>query len=354
MGPMVPPICRSDPVPTRPGVATQPVAFVGPAQSPELEDRAHLDRWCAAVGRPIADIRSHGSVASNDFVVMTWNVAVGEAALVSTVRDVASPMALQAVPGAPLPVPVQAPYAAKNAVPARPPALPKGAGRLGADRRPDTPTEISDVAAALGMSLFYAPSMRNGDNDDPGPAEDRGNAILTRLPMTDLVAIELPFERQRRVAVAATVTLAAADGVPIDIQIVNTHLDNRGRSTDLINASGRERQARGLLQALERYPAPVGLVAGDLNTIASREGALDVLSAAFPRYESVGKPTGPLSFIFTLDHMMFRIPDDWQSCVTRYGDRRGSDHFPLIGRVRIGPSPELLPCPEWPPTEEGT
>ena len=37
--------------------------------------------------------------------------------------------------------------------------------------------------------------------------EDRGNAILSTLPLSDLTAIELPLESQRRVALQATVTV---------------------------------------------------------------------------------------------------------------------------------------------------
>ena len=44
--------------------------------------------------------------------------------------------------------------------------------------------------------------MRNGR--PPQTDEDRGNAILSTEPLADLTAIELPFEQQRRVAVAAT------------------------------------------------------------------------------------------------------------------------------------------------------
>ena len=72
---------------------------------------------------------------------------------------------------------------------------------------------IVDDARRLGLALYYSPSMRNG-----APAEtdeDRGNAILSTEPLSDLAAIELPFERQRRVAAAATVHAARpGDGQP--------------------------------------------------------------------------------------------------------------------------------------------
>ncbi|MEN3339278.1 MAG: hypothetical protein V7647_2954, partial [Acidobacteriota bacterium] len=68
--------------------------------------------------------------------------------------------------------------------------------------------QIEPVAAALGLSLYYVPSMRNGG---AAPHEDRGNAILSSLPLTDLAAYELPFERQRRVALGATIAGITSD-----------------------------------------------------------------------------------------------------------------------------------------------
>ncbi len=68
--------------------------------------------------------------------------------------------------------------------------------------------QIEPIATALGLSLFYVPSMRNGGANS---REDRGNAILSNLPLTDLAAYELPFERQRRVALAATIAGTTTD-----------------------------------------------------------------------------------------------------------------------------------------------
>src|SRR5258706_10427705 len=53
------------------------------------------------------------------------------------------------------------------------------------------------------------------------PLTDRGNAILPPLPLSSPTAVELPFERQRRVALLATVALSAADAVSVGV----IHLD---------------------------------------------------------------------------------------------------------------------------------
>ena len=52
--------------------------------------------------------------------------------------------------------------------------------------------------------------MRNG-NTSENPASDRGSAILSTLPLSEPIAVELPGERQRRVAIIATIALPSAE-----------------------------------------------------------------------------------------------------------------------------------------------
>src|SRR5262249_33454518 len=70
---------------------------------------------------------------------------------------------------------------------------------------PDPDIDIEALARKLDWWLYYAPSMRNGD-DAGAHAQDRGNAILSSLPLESVTAVELPFAVQRRVALIATVT----------------------------------------------------------------------------------------------------------------------------------------------------
>ena len=71
-------------------------------------------------------------------------------------------------------------------------------GSEGARRlvRSAQPVDVVAFAREAGLSLFYLPSMRNGLGAEDGK-EDRGNAILSTLPLTELRALELPFVRQR-------------------------------------------------------------------------------------------------------------------------------------------------------------
>ena len=67
--------------------------------------------------------------------------------------------------------------------------------------------------------------MRNGSATTLEEREDRGNAVLSTEPLSDVLAIELPFGKQRRVAVAAIVnprsTLAP-------MRVVAAHFDANG------------------------------------------------------------------------------------------------------------------------------
>ena len=112
--------------------------------------------------------------------------------------------------------------------------------------------DIVQVASALELSLFYAPSMRNGRPPDAGSAaEDRGNAILATRGLDQLTAIELPFGRHRRVAVAATMEVMTPDGGAETIRVASAHFDVLAgpRRLWLFSSGHRARQARALGQA---------------------------------------------------------------------------------------------------------
>jgi endonuclease/exonuclease/phosphatase family metal-dependent hydrolase len=123
--------------------------------------------------------------------------------------------------------------------------------------------DIVSIARRRGLALHYVPSMRNGKG---WPYEDRGNAILSTLPLSDLAAIELLIDRQRRVAISATVQGVDAQSRPWRLRLVTVHLDAFvGAKRLWIFATGwRGRQAATVLDALDRTePAVVG---ADLNT----------------------------------------------------------------------------------------
>ena len=142
---------------------------------------------------------------------------------------------------APLVVLAQEVYRSDATVPARPAgrAARRAAGSFPIRTRPRA--DIVEAAHALGLNLRYAPSMRNG-----AERSDRGNAILSDLPLSHAWAFELPLVLERRVPLAATLLLA---GGPV--HVVSAHLDPRGPpGAAWLGVAGRAKQAAHLVAQL--------------------------------------------------------------------------------------------------------
>jgi endonuclease/exonuclease/phosphatase family metal-dependent hydrolase len=206
------------------------------------------------------------------------------------------------------------------------------AGRLGGDSDGRHQREIEEVGRLLGLAVYYVPSMRNGDR---ASNEDRGNAILSNLPLSDLQAIELPFERQRRVAIAATVHGRTSSGSPWHVRVVSAHLDNLGSAKRAWIGSeyGRARQARGLA-ALLRDDQPT-ILGGDFNTwFGFFDQAYRETEREFPETRvSDRRPT--FRGLLRLDHVFYRLPHEWRLEIRRGESRFGSDHYPLVGSLHF-------------------
>jgi endonuclease/exonuclease/phosphatase family metal-dependent hydrolase len=191
--------------------------------------------------------------------------------------------------------------------------------------------EIEEVAHELGWWMYYAPSMRNG-KEVGQEAEDRGNAILSSLPLEGLEAVELPFVVQRRVALIATVTDAQKKP---KVRVAVAHLDTQApllKGWFFGGPAGRKQQAEGIVTALKKFSAdalPL-IVGGDLNThFGSGESAVETISRVAAR-TGCGHEATHVSGL-TLDHVFARIPETWPApkC-TRVDDTFGSDHYPLV------------------------
>lgn len=293
--------------------------------SPTLaEDVQTLSRWRAGVGSPIVHRTSPTARPSDDVTVVSWNVALGEGDVVSLVRELQSS-------GRPVVLLLQEAFRSGDDIP-RSPLDCAFAGFLGNSQ---SDREVDAVAEALGFSVYYVPSMRNGA---PGRHdEDRGNAILTNLELDNLSAIELPFERQRRVAVGATVHGTSADGRPWSLRFVSAHLDNTGSAKRLWVGGeyGRARQARGLREALTATREPL-ILGGDFNTwFGFSDRAYHELAQGFPQTKVLdGRRT--FRGLLRLDHVFYKLPEGWTATVRRGESSRGSDHYPLIANVSHG------------------
>jgi endonuclease/exonuclease/phosphatase family metal-dependent hydrolase len=275
--------------------------------------------------------------ASSAFVVVTWNVRAGAGDVLALVRDLRSG-ALTGTPVESFALLLQEAYRAG-------PEVPSGAD-AGLTSRISVPPPsgarmgIRELARLSGLHAFYAPSMPNGA-DEAGPAEDRGNAILSTLPLSELRAIELPYEAQRRVAVAGKVTGLSADGTPWSLRLASGHLDTRSRPSRLLDSfgRGRARQAVQLAHALEGESVLLG---ADLNTWSPSflEGALDILYGSFPDSPRVEEATFTAAGLIPrhLDHLLARLPEGHSAEARRVPSRYGSDHYPLLAVVRFGAS----------------
>jgi endonuclease/exonuclease/phosphatase family metal-dependent hydrolase len=304
----------------RPGhaVAAEPVRWFSPSED---RDQRQLERWRSAVGPPVIRTGDPSwTSAADELTVVSWNVAVGAGNL---------PRFAATLPRSrPVVLLLQEVYRGGSEVP---PTLAPGAayaGRLGGSVA--RYEQIEQVAATLGLSLYYVPSMRNGGS---APDEDRGNAILSSLPLTDLAAYELPFERQRRVAVAATIAGTTSTGTHWRLRIVDAHLDNTFSPRRLWLAAeyGRTRQARALVSTVDTGDPLI--LGGDFNTWSGfSDDAYLTLARRLPGVRSADRrPT--FRGVLRLDHLFFRLPVGWTASFGRGAARFGSDHYPLVGTV---------------------
>ncbi|MEX0891005.1 MAG: endonuclease/exonuclease/phosphatase family protein [Gemmatimonadota bacterium] len=326
----------------------------GDSAPPGGSRHPELALWAANVGGPVAlDGAPPARTPLAGLTVLSWNVAIGRArvaellgrlaegafdeALGRPVTDAARPLVLL----------LQEAYRAGGGVPPDP----RGAHHGGQHPGAELPhrTDIVALAGQRGLSLRYAPSMRNGRH-----ASDRGNAILSTVALGALDAVQLPYIRQRRVAVRADITGVAG------VALCSAHLDTRGQPRRGDGGprylgpfgAGRAAQAAALAAALRGAAhTPALLLGADLNSYL---GALD---PALAPLRSIGLREGARltrwghtyhrgRLRLPLDHLLWAPGDGVIEAVrvvrldARPGDRGarvfGSDHHPLLADVRLG------------------
>ena len=314
------------------GRPAKPVRWIPAASG---RDEAELVRWRAAVGPVRVHDGSGTARRDGPLTVAAWNAQVGGGAIRRLWRRVAGDGGWDAAPTALL---LQEVFAGEPAMP----EIADGAGwapRIAGTPKGEERTDIASFAREASLSLVYVPSMRNG-GPDGGPAEDRGNAILANVPLSSACAVELPFERQRRVAVAAEVAVGGRR-----VALCSAHLENRApwRRVWRTLGSARRRQMAALLRVFPDCSAGDAFaLGGDLNTWirGRREAAYALARSRFPLPERPDpRPTHRHEiggWLRHSDHLLFSLPAGWRCESRRLDDEFGSDHYPLVGRVGLG------------------
>jgi len=279
----------------------------------------------------ILDLASPSNRTHGEFVCISWNLWIGRGRLAEVVERV------RRSTDAPLVVLAQEAYRADDTVPSRGGRriIRRAAGGFG--RRPHRREDIVEVAQALGLNLRYVPSMRNGS-----AASDRGNAILSDLPLRGARGVELPLVLQRRVALSAHLRLGG--GV---LEVVSAHLDPRGApGAAWLGTAGRALQIAHLL---EHVGGDVAVLGADLNLgRGRRERTWHLLhQAAFGAGVPPGHPHWGHTFHgvprLMLDYLLVRdrVGRVARATIERLDEHPrdrgptvfGSDHHPLLARI---------------------
>ncbi len=333
---------------------------------PILESDNHrLDRWCAVVGPPVLDsiprARFGSLVAGEPLTVAVWNTDAGAGDLIAFLQ---TELGLQCARESSVRRPSATHFVLLvqealrrspelNAVEESWVTPPPVAEEEGATERLGVP----EVASRCGLAVFYAPAARNGHETRDGSGEDKGAAIVSTLPLSDPIVLELPFESARRVALAATVHDAAGDS----LRLVSVHLITTPQAWRVITTanSSRARQADAIVAALEQIEhgrahsngdSSIGdrtysistVIAGDFNTWSRSESALRRLLQHFPESPRplMHDTRGP----FPTDHVLFRrrTPTRGETdgvetgSYRRIDNRYYSDHHPIVVRFEFG------------------
>ena len=284
----------------------------------DAKDRGKLRAWCDAVG-PVAlqDLQRPPAEGPRPIIVVSWNMGVGTGNLDAMWKTVVSP---RLETGADVILLIQEAYR-KGHAPAACPARSGVTARLGGKRSATNPDPLT-FASDRHLYAVYAPSMRNGRRCDEEPREDRGNAIVSTLPLSEIAVVELPFAQERRAAVAATVRTSTGG-----VRVMSVHLDT---------LFGHRRQAEGIAEAVKILGWTHDVViAGDFNAwwLDSRVRLKDY---GFAEVDCTRQPTRSTG---RLDRIFRRDGDAPLACAPG-PDAFGSDHLPLVAEIPSTPHGE--------------
>jgi len=311
-----------------------------------------LESWRKGVGPPLIMSPRDGVEELkrlDDLVIVSWNTHVGGADLNRFIQDLRDGRLTGGEPIHDFVLLLQEVFRKGGSVP---PFVSTDV-QVGRHIRSTPPSgERSDIvqtARRQRIALYYVPCMRNGGPKDTDTPEDRGNAILSTIPLSSYTAVELPYERERRLAIGASLSGETTTGTPWAIRVITVHLENRARWDKVFRSFGSARlsQVKAFAKGLSGTKPTV--LGGDFNTWFREwnEPAIRHVEQFFHRPVK-GSSRGTVRHGRFLpermvDYLFFRLPEGWSGAYGRVDDRYGSDHYPLLGRVRIGDYRDVNP-----------
>jgi endonuclease/exonuclease/phosphatase family metal-dependent hydrolase len=309
------------------GTQAQTPLSVSWLPNPETHNTRDVARWAAAVGPPLLIQRTMPATAppAESIIVVTWNVH-GQHGRIADFIGQLKTGALTGTPVSDFVLLIQEAVRIRRLPPPEFEPGMKKAPKID-DADPLLP-DIAETADAMNLTLLYVPSMRNGE-----AREDRGNAILSTLPLVEAYAFELPLRRQRRVGIAATVTVRDGEALR-PLRLVNVHFDtSEGPSRLYVLGNPRPEQARATLRYIDMMATrtPLAVLGGDMNTFLPFEDAANNTRRDWSRNQ--GSENRESTFATgRLDHLFFRLTDPLCGHTRRAPAKFGSDHHPVIGR----------------------
>lgn len=158
---------------------------------------------------------------------------------------------------------------------------------------------------------------------------DMGVALLSRVPLTEVARIDLPWHDcawRPRLAMAATVSLGHEE-----LRLFNVHIDPHGP------LDNQHQQTEAVLELAEEYDGPV-VILGDFNTL-SKQKAIEMRRLL----ESEGYTTPFPNNVATWRGAGLRFHADWIFVrgvrVGRWGVAKPlgvSDHWPIWAEIEAG------------------
>jgi len=309
------------------------------------DDYDNLLSWCQAVGSPVfvKPSETEKNLTIDRLTLVSWNVHVGSGDLDQFINDLQKGHLTDGEPVEHFVMLLQEAYRQDSSVPFNIPPYANVGNNIHVTTPKGLRVDIIAIARKHGLGLFYVPSMRNGRQENVNVPEDRGNAILSTIPISRPIAVELPLERQRRTAIAANIAGITTSNTSWKIQLINVHLENRTRGLMFFRSFSiaRLNQITALLKILPEEK--IAVMAGDFNTWfrETREPTIKHVENFFNRLGIASKCDNPkiprkrypLFPDRLVDYLFFRIPKNYH--IERYyiNDYYGSDHYPLITKI---------------------